>query len=236
VIKFKYVIGKSTNPYENLALESYLMEVVTEGSAIIYLWQNADTIVVGRNQNVYSECLYEKFIKTGGRVARRKSGGGAVYHDLGNLNFSIISLKNDVQECKYQNIITKALEHLGINSEYNKRNDILVNGKKFSGNAEYIRQNVICQHGTLLIHTDIARMTSYLTPQKSKLERNHVKSVETRVINLEEVSPKLSIDKMKNNILEVLNASPLKDYENEEKILYYKKMYSRKEWIIGGNI
>ena len=87
-----------------------------------------------------------------------------------------------------------------------------------------------------MIHTDIARMTSYLTPQKSKLERNHVKSVETRVINLEEVSPKLSIDKMKNNILEVLNASPLKDYENEEKILYYKKMYSRKEWIIGGNI
>lgn len=235
-MKYKYIISSNTNPYKNLAYEQYLLKQVENEFAIIYLWQNNDTIVVGRNQNIYNECLVDEFKQSGGYIARRKSGGGAVYHDLGNLNFSIISKINNLEKCQYQNIIMDCLKSFGINSDFNGRNDILVEGKKVSGNAKYSSGDTICQHGTLLIDTDIERMTHFLTPNINKLERNYVKSVKSRVINLSYISSRISIETMKNAILTTLEASQLTIYENKNELLSYEQIYSGNDWILGGKL
>lgn len=235
-MKYKYISTHDTNPYMNLAVESDLFRYAEKGTTILYLWQNADTIVIGKNQNIYSECKSEEFINDGGKIARRMSGGGAVYHDLGNLNYSIINVSEDLQKPKYQEIIETTMNYLGIRTEYNGRNDLLVHGKKFSGNAFYDNGNVLCQHGTVLISVDIDRMTYYLTPEESKLERNHVKSVSSRVINLNSVLNSITVDMMRKAFIDALNADKM-DYVSDRSFIekQYKKFSSR-EWIYGDRI
>ena len=127
-MKYKAYITTSTNPYENLAMEEYLFRFAEPDSHILYLWQNEDTIVLGRNQQAEEECRTEEFLASGGTIARRRSGGGAVYHDLGNLNFSIIGTKNNMSKSLYQSFLTELLEGLGLSPECSGRNDITING------------------------------------------------------------------------------------------------------------
>ena len=125
-MNFKYVIGQKTDPYYNLAMEQKLLDFVDEQTGIIFLWQNDKTIVVGRNQNVNAECDVKAFTFWGGKIARRRSGGGAVYHDLGNLNYSILTTQLNKDKLRYQDLMVGLIETYGITATYNGRNDILV--------------------------------------------------------------------------------------------------------------
>lgn len=231
---YKYICSENTSPYYNLALERSLFDFVDEDTVILYLWQNSHTIVIGKNQNAYAECKVDEFIGAGGTLARRPSGGGAVYHDLGNLNFSIICKESIAKEHTYQRIVKEALRIFGIVSEFNGRNDLTVDGKKFSGNAFYVKDDVLCQHGTILINSDFKELSKYLTPDISKLERNHVKSVESRVVNLSEISDKITVDSMKEAMIKATNAVRLEEEPTESKVEEYKKIFENDEWILEG--
>lgn len=231
---YKYICSENTSPYYNLALERSLFDFVDEDTVILYLWQNSHTIVIGKNQNAYAECKVDEFIKDGGTLARRPSGGGAVYHDLGNLNFSIICNESIAKEHTYQRIVKEALRFFGIVSEFNGRNDLTVDGKKFSGNAFYVKDDVLCQHGTILINSDFKELSKYLTPDISKLERNHVKSVESRVVNLSEISDKITVESMKEAMIKATNAVRLGKAPTESKVEEYKKIFENDEWILEG--
>ena len=233
---YKYICSENTSPYYNLALERSLFDFVDEDTVILYLWQNSHTIVIGKNQNAYAECKVDEFIGAGGTLARRPSGGGAVYHDLGNLNFSIICNESIAKEHTYQRIVKEALRFFGIVSEFNGRNDLTVDDKKFSGNAFYVKDDVLCQHGTILINSDFKELSKYLTPDISKLERNHVKSVESRVVNLSEISDKITVASMKEAMIKATNAVRLEEEPTESKVEEYKKIFENDEWILEGKI
>ena len=131
----KIYITKNTYPYHNLTVEEYLTTHVQSGEIILYLWQNQHTIVIGRNQNAWKECKVSELEADGGHVVRRLSGGGAVYHDLGNLNFTFCVQKDDYSVDKQLSVIVQAVHNLGAAVRKTGRNDITVEGRKFSGNA-----------------------------------------------------------------------------------------------------
>lgn len=233
-MRFRYLIEKGTNPYRNLAIEQELMKKTSHDMAILYLWQNDNTVVIGRNQDVYNECNVDEFTQGGGRIARRKSGGGAVYHDLGNLNYSILSVASEKITLQYHRIIMRALDIIGIKSEFNGRNDIIIEGRKCSGNAIYQNGEMLCQHGTILVNTDIGRMNSVLTPDKSKLDRNHVSSVSSRVINLNEINSEIDVNTMINAMIVAADAEKMQKSLDIDKISKLMSFYEDKTWIYGG--
>lgn len=233
-MEFRYIIATSTNPYENLALEQYLFQFAKEDFAILYLWQNQNTIVIGKNQNAYSECKVKEFLESGGRIARRKSGGGAVFHDLGNLNFSIITKSCDYEKVKYKDIIIAALHFFKVDAEFNGRNDLVIDNRKFSGNAFYDNGDICCQHGTILIDADVTKMEYYLTPDVSKLERNHVSSVSSRVLNLKEMNQNINVHSMQKAMISATSAGKLDVVINDEELKDGVKSLSDENWIFGG--
>ena len=189
-------IGAGTNPHRNLAIEEYLTDTVPEDTLIVYLWQNKHTVVIGRNQNAWAECRTAELERDGGTLARRLSGGGAVYHDMGNLNFTFSLRTEDYDLRRQQSVIVEACRMLGIPAEISGRNDILTNGCKFSGNSFYSHNGCSFHNGTLLLSVDMANLGKYLTPSKVKLESKGVASVRSRVINLTELVPTLTVAQM----------------------------------------
>ncbi|MBR6729635.1 MAG: lipoate--protein ligase [Clostridia bacterium] len=185
------------DPYRNIATEKYLLEHVESGCCILYLWQNAHTVVIGRNQNPWSECRTSLLEQEGGFLARRLSGGGAVYHDLGNLNFTFLVRDEDYDVDRQLSVIQTACLQLGINAEKSGRNDLIVDGQKFSGNAFYHSKGQAYHHGTLLVSADMEKLSRYLTPPKAKLEAKGVRSVRSRVTNLSALRPGLTCDALK---------------------------------------
>lgn len=219
-INIKICITKNNDPYHNLAIEEYLLRNVKPDECIMYLWQNQNTVVIGRNQNPWRECRTELLDKEGGKLARRTTGGGAVFHDLGNLNFSFVTGK-DIYDLKKQlSVIVSAANKLGINAGFSGRNDILVNGKKFSGNAFCFRKNSSLHHGTILIDEDMTKLSKYLSVSKEKMESKGVKSVQSRVTNLIEYNKDLTVDKMietlKKSFCEIYNSSYAADIKEED--------------------
>ncbi len=184
--------SNSLNPYENLATEKYLLDTVGKDVLRLYLWRNENTVVIGRNQNPWAECNCTLLESEGGFVARRLSGGGAVFHDIGNLNFTFICNEENYNLDINLQILKKACEYAGVPAEISGRNDILANGKKFSGNAFYHTKGKAYHHGTILISSDTEKIRRYLTPKQQKLSSKGVKSVEARVVNLNQFNPELS--------------------------------------------
>ena len=233
-MQFKYVITDKVNPYCNLAIEQELMYHTASGIVILFLWQNDNTIVIGRNQDAKYECRVDEFLSTGGQIARRRSGGGAVYHDMGNLNFSIICKISDQESCKYQQIVIDTLRKFGIEAIYNGRNDLTIDEKKFSGNAIYQEGETVCQHGTFLVSTDIDRMVFYLTPDQNKLDRNRIKSVRSRVVNLCTLNNEINIKSIIRAFIQVTDASELDYMPNKNMIDELTNFYRSNAWIYGG--
>lgn len=185
-----------TDPHRNLATEAYLTETVPEDTCILYLWQNRHTVVIGRNQNAWRECRTTLLEQEGGVLARRLSGGGAVYHDMGNLNFTF-SLPTAAYDLRrQQEVLVAACRRLGIPAECSGRNDILTGGRKFSGNSFYHHGGRSFHNGTLLIDVDMEKLGRYLAPSQGKLESKGVASVRSRVVNLSQVQPGLTVSHM----------------------------------------
>ena len=195
-IKTKILKSTSVDPWYNLALEEYLLKHVARNQVILYLWQNDNTVVIGRNQNAWKECRFKKLENEGGKLARRLSGGGAVYHDLGNLNFTFVADKKLYDEKKQTQVIIDAVAKADIEAEFSGRNDIVVNGKKISGNASYTKRNSALHHGTLLVDTDFEKLVTYLQVSKEKIISKGIESVRSRVVNLASINPDLTINKM----------------------------------------
>ena len=200
------LIARSTDPYRNLAIEKHLMDTLPEETAILYLWQNSHTIVVGRNQNPWYECKVEEFLESGGHIARRLSGGGTVYHDMGNLNFTFILPKTDFDVNRQLLVIRTAIAAYGLDAVQSGRNDLLVAERKFSGNAFYKAGHSAYHHGTLLVDCDMALMGSYLTANKAKLQSHGVQSVPSRVINLQSLAPDMNIDNLQCELFNAFSA------------------------------
>ena len=198
--------SSSFDPYHNIAAEKYLLEHVQPGCCILYLWQNEHTVVIGRNQNAWLECRTSLLEQEGGHLARRLSGGGAVYHDLGNLNFTFLVPDEDYDVDKQLSVIQTACRQLGIRVEKSGRNDLLANGQKFSGNAFYHSQGKAYHHGTLLVSANMEKLSRYLTPPKAKLEAKGVQSVRSRVTNLADLCPDLTIEGLKKQLAKAFSA------------------------------
>ena len=190
-----------TDPYENLALEQALLESVRPGTCILYLWQNENTVVIGKNQNPWKECKTALLQQEGGKLARRLSGGGAVFHDLGNLNFTFLMAQEDYCLDKQLKVIQTALTGLNIPCQLSGRNDIVADGRKFSGNAFYKNGKQAYHHGTLLVNADMDKLSRYLSPSRAKLQAKGVDSVRSRVVNLREFRPDLTIEMLKSSLI-----------------------------------
>lgn len=194
--------GTGFDPYRNLAVEQHLLETTGEGRCVLYLWQNENTVVIGRNQNAWKECRTTLLEEEGGRLARRLSGGGAVFHDRGNLNFTFLLPTAEYDLERQLEVIRRACAALGIAVEKSGRNDLLADGRKFSGNAFYHHEGHSYHHGTLLVDVDMEKLGRYLRPSKAKLEAKGVDSVRARVVNLRELQPGLTVDALRNALRE----------------------------------
>ena len=232
--------AETTDPYQNIAAEKLLAANVRPGECILFLWQNENTVVIGRNQNAFRECRITALEKDGGHLARRFSGGGAVYHDLGNLNYSFLVRRPDYDVNRQMEVILRALRSLGVPAEKTGRNDLAAGGSKLSGNAFYYAGNCCCHHGTLLLDADIERMERFLQPEPGKLAANGVKSVRSRVGLLKNYVPELTIPKIKNRICQAFSETfglPVSDYPAEqlpeEEISLLRQKLCSGEWLYG---
>lgn len=195
--RLKYIESGSMDPYYNLALEEHLLYRCREGERILYLWQNEKTVVLGRNQDAASECPLELLKRDGICLVRRNSGGGAVYHDSGNLNYTFLAREKDYDVPGQMEVVFAALRGLGFPAEFSGRNDILVEGRKVSGNAFFTSGDSCCHHGTLMVDVDLDAVERYLRPGADKLAARGVASVRTRVANLREFRPGLGLEELK---------------------------------------
>lgn len=180
----KLIRAEGVYPYRNQAIEKYLLDTCAKGEMTLYLWANERTVFIGKNQNAYAECRTEALKADGGYLARRITGGGAVYHDGGNLNFTFVVPREDYNLSNQFSVIISAMKTLGFNAVASGRNDLLIDGKKFSGNAFYKSRGGCMHHGTILIRTPAGEVAKYLTASRVKLEAKGVKSVASRVCNL----------------------------------------------------
>lgn len=183
----KFIDWKETDPQMNLAFEEYVFNQMDNSESYFLLWQNDNAIIVGKHQNTIEEINQEYVRENDIKVVRRLSGGGAVYHDLGNLNFTFIVNDNNKDQFDFQTFtrpLVDALKTLGVNAEFNSRNDIAIDGKKFSGNSQYAKRGRILHHGTILFNSKLATIQSALKIKKDKIESKGIKSVKSRVTNI----------------------------------------------------
>lgn len=200
-----FIENKSLKPHFNLALEEYAIRHLDLEDSIFMLWQNEPTVVIGRNQNTVEE-INAKYIKENHiHVVRRLSGGGAVYHDLGNLNFTFIlaDQKDDVSNFKkFTEPVIQVLHSLGIPAEFSGRNDITIEGKKFSGNAQYVCNGRLLHHGTILFDSELSVVQNTLNVKIDKIESKGIKSVRSRVTNITPyLQSPLSIEEFKTILI-----------------------------------
>ena len=232
----------STDPFENLAREQVLLEQGPPCGVILYLWQNEKTVVIGRNQNAFKECRVSLLKEEGGRLARRLSGGGAVFHDTGNLNFTFLLPQADFNVKRQMDVICRACRSFGINAEISGRNDLEVNGQKFSGSAFYKNGGRAYHHGTLLLNADTDLMGRYLNPSAAKLKAKGVESVRARVVNLCTIAPSLTRDDLcraliraAENVYGFPATQLLFNPETENETRRLTAHYASDNWRFGSN-
>lgn len=208
-----YLDFGSTDPAFNLALEQYCFQSIPRGEGCFLLWQNENAIIVGRHQNTLAQ-INESFVREHSiQVVRRLTGGGAVYHDLGNLNFTFITDDGANAGLSFRNFcrpVIELLDRLGVHGEITGRNDMTVEGKKFSGNAQYIQKGRVLHHGTIMFDSDLTVMERALFVDPDKIRGKGTQSVRSRVTNLRPFLPSgMTISEFRGLLLEhVLHSAP----------------------------
>ncbi len=229
------------DPWLNLAFEEYLLDNIHPDEVILFLWQNKNTVVIGRNQNAWRECSTILLEKEDGKLARRLSGGGAVYHDTGNLNYTFITGKNKFNLDKQYRVILNAVQKLSIPAIMTGRNDLVADGRKFSGNAFCHRNNGSYHHGTLLVNVDMDKLSRYLRVSTEKMNAKGVKSVKSRVVNLNEFVPSLNVADISERLIEsfeelygktLYRKTGFNEFDMDKVMELYEK-YSSWNWIYG---
>ena len=190
----RYLRNQNTDPYYNMAFDEFCLESLPIDEPVFFLWQNRPAVIVGLNQEVNTEVNLDYLNKNNIALVRRVTGGGAVYHDLGNLNYTIVGRSEDLERDypEYASILMKALQELGIPATLSGRNDILVDGKKVSGFAKRVCKNRLMVHGTLMYDVDLEVLPQALTPSASKLQSKGIASVRSRVANLRDYLPEVA--------------------------------------------
>jgi lipoate-protein ligase A len=242
------VRATDTNPYRNIALEAWLLENVPAETCVLYLWQNHRTVVIGRNQNAWAECRVEDLERDGGFLARRLSGGGAVFHDSGNLNFTFLAPREDYDLERQSSVILNAVRGLGIDAKRTGRNDIEAEGRKFSGNAFYHSGSNAYHHGTLLVNADLDAAGRYLSASTGKFQGKGVKSVRSRIVNLADFRPGLGVEALAESLCDSFDgvygftakktdaeALFTEHPEYRKRLVELEARFSRTEWNYGKN-
>lgn len=240
--KVLVIENRCFNPYYNLAVESVLLDNLDDDTLILYLWQNANTVVIGRYQNAYLDVNIKSLYNDGGLLARRSTGGGAVYHDINNLNFSFISKCDNYDKNINNEVILNAIKKLNLEATVSGRNDFEIDGKKFSGNAYLKKNDAQLHHGTILVDVNKDKMSKYLNVKPDKFYGKGVSSVKARTCNLKEYDSLITIDKVKNAIIDackdifsVVNHKNTAEF-SENDIKLYQNIYSSKSFIFGESV
>ncbi len=186
----------------NLARDGYFLENNKKDDVILYFYVNKNAVIIGRNQNAWKECSIANMDADGVQLVRRHSGGGAVFHDNGNLNFSFITDEKHYDLNRQMRVILNAVSKLGLKAELSGRNDITVDGKKFSGNAFSLAKGNRSHHGTILVNADLTKLSNYLCVSKEKMRSKGIDSVRARVCNLCELSSGLTVEAMRRLVIE----------------------------------
>ncbi|NLI67776.1 MAG: lipoate--protein ligase [Bacilli bacterium] len=243
----KFIDNKGiTDPMINLALEEYVLNTFGLDDSFLLFYINEPSIIIGRNQNTIEEINTEFVEKNNIKVVRRLSGGGAVYHDLGNLNYSFIT-KDDGDSfhnfAKFTEPVVKALNELGVPAKLEGRNDIVVEGRKISGNAQFATKGRMFSHGTLMFDLNLEDVVSALNVNKEKIESKGIKSIRSRVANISEyLQEEMTMDEFKEHILKsIFDVKDVKDVpvqeltdEDWEKVYEISKnRYQKWEWNYG---
>lgn len=241
-----YIESPSTDPHFNLALEQYVFDELDKNQEYFMLWQNDNAIIIGKHQNTIAEINQEYVKEKNIQVVRRLSGGGAMYQDMGNLNFTfIVDDGNNLSNFDFKTFcipIVKALSKLGVKAEINGRNDITIDGKKFSGNAQYVKHGRIMHHGTILYHSDTNVVANALKVSKDKIESKGIKSVRSRVTNVKDyIKEDIPLNEFKKLLLQYMFEDiKLKEYkltkEDIKKInSIQKEKYDKWDWNYGSS-
>lgn len=238
----RYLRNNHTDPYFNMAFDEYCLEQLTIDEPVFFLWQNRPSVIMGANQEVHTEVNLDYLKENNISLVRRVTGGGAVYHDLGNLNYTIVGSSDDLERDypEYTRYMLQALQKLGVQATMSGRNDILVEGRKVSGFAKRVCKNRLMIHGTLMFDVDIDRLTQALCPPASKLQSKGIASVRSRVANLSEYLPEITdISTFKQKLESILSNNytdqewvlSQEDIQNIEQLAHDK--FEKWEWIYG---
>lgn len=231
----KLIKLNSTSPYFNLAAEEYFLKKDSESKLI--LWQNDNTIVIGRNQSTFTEINLARAENLKVNIVRRMSGGGAVYHDLGNLNYTFITTNSGDDFLNFERFtrpVIDVLRDLGVNASLSGRNDLLIDGKKFSGNAQYVHKNMLLHHGTLMFSTSVNILSEVLNVNELKIKSKGISSVKSRVTNISEHCD-ITIDDFCRLLFEKSGGDYYEITDNDLKEIeqLMKEKYQTWEWNFG---
>ncbi|MCG3843323.1 lipoate--protein ligase [Psychrobacter sp. Ps1] len=201
-MKLRILKSAVTNPWFNLATEDWIFNTLNPDSHTLFLWRNSETVVIGRSQNPWVECKTDKMEADDVFLARRQSGGGAVFHDLGNTNFTFLSPSDAYDQEANFTIIINALKKLGIDATLSGRNDMQVGDRKISGSAFRHAADRSFHHGTLLVNANMQKLGDYLNPHPLKLKAKGIKSVRARVANLVDFNEAINHETLSDTIIE----------------------------------
>lgn len=241
-----YIRNEDNRPQFNLALEQYVFDSLDQFDEIFLLWINEPSIIVGKHQNTIQEINLNYIKENNINVVRRLSGGGAVYHDYGNLNYTIISKSKDTSSFNFEAFsqpVIEVLAKLGVKAKFTGRNDIVIDGKKFCGNAQYMKKDKVLHHGAMLFDTDLGVLEKALKVSKDKIVSKGIKSVRSRVTNIKDhLKDDIDVEDFKQLLLDHMFEGNKEiqeyklteeDYENINRLM--EERYDTWEWNFGSS-